>query len=103
MRSSTLHIKISPHLSQRLKIYAKKRSVAVGELVREAVASSYQLELADLNEHQRQAVSAYQGGYISLGKLSEEMGISILQMRRWLADHEIPQNNVFSDSDASNA
>jgi predicted HTH domain antitoxin len=103
MHSSTLHIKVRPAIAQKLKVLAKKRSVPVGELVREAVASSYQLDLADLNDRQRMVVSAYQGGYVSLGKLAEEMGMTVLDARTWLTEHDIPQNNSFSDDDAANA
>lgn len=103
MHSSTLHIKVRPALAQQLKVLAKKRSVPVGELVREAVASSYQLDLADLNDRRRMVVSAYQGGYVSLGKLAEEMGMTVLDARTWLTEHDIPQNNSFSEHDASNA
>lgn len=103
MHSSTLHIKVRPALAQQLKVLAKKRSVPVGELVREAVASSYQLDLADLNDRRRMVVSAYQGGYVSLGKLAEEMGMTVLDARTWLTEHDIPQNNSFSEPDASNA
>lgn len=103
MHSSTLHIKVRPALAQQLKALAKKRSVPVGELVREAIASSYQLDLADLNDRRRMVVSAYQGGYVSLGKLAEEMGMTVLDARTWLTEHDIPQNNSFSEHDASNA
>jgi len=103
MRSSTLHIKVRPDFAQKLKNLAKKRNVPVGELVREAVASSYQLELEDLSERQRTVVSAYQGGYISLGKLAEGMGMTVFDMRKWLLEHDIAQNNSFSDNDSAHA
>jgi predicted HTH domain antitoxin len=103
MRTSTLHIKVRPAYAQKLKSFAKKRNVPVGELVREAVASSYQLELADLNESQRTVVAAYQGGYVSIGKLAEEMGMKVFDARKWLSEHDIAQNNSFSDDDTANA
>ncbi|MDD5672775.1 MAG: hypothetical protein PHC61_01305 [Chitinivibrionales bacterium] len=103
MRSATLHIKVRPSFAQKLKSLAKKRSVPMGELVREAVASSYQLELADLSERQRTVVSAYQGGYVSIGKFAEEMGMTLLDARTWLLEHDIAQNNSFSHGDAENA
>jgi predicted HTH domain antitoxin len=103
MHSSTLHIKVRQGFAERLKVLAKKRSVPVGELVRDAVASSYQLELADLNERQRMVVSAYKGGYVSLGKLAEEMGMTVLDIRTWLMEHDIAQNNSFSEGDEVNA
>lgn len=103
MRSSTLHIKVRPVFAQKLKLLAKKRSVPVGELVREAVVASYQLELADLNERQHAVVSAYQGGYVSIGKLAEDLGMTVFDARAWLSDHDIAQNNSFADGDTANA
>lgn len=103
MNTSTLHIKVDPKLARGLKNLARKRNVPVGELVRQAVASSYQLELAELPDHQQKAVSAYQGGYISTGKLAQEMGMSVMKVREWLAEHDIPQNNAYSEEDLRNA
>ncbi len=103
MNSSTLHIKIKPELADGLKALSRKRATSVGELVRKAVISCYQLELLDLGEKQRRAVEAYQGGYISLGKLAEEMGMSVLKIRKWLDDCDIPQNNSFHEDDINNA
>lgn len=75
MQSSTLHVKIKPELAKGLKKLSRKWETSVGDLVRKAVLSCYQLELLDLNERQRRALEAFQGGYISLGKLAEEMGV----------------------------
>jgi predicted HTH domain antitoxin len=80
-----------------------KREVSVGELVRQAVLSCYQLDLLNLNEQQRRAVQAFQGGYISLGKLAQEMGMNIWNTRKWLDEHDIPQNNSFFQDDVDNA
>lgn len=103
MQSSTLHIKIKPELAEGLKKLSRKRETSVGDLVRKAVLSCYQLELLDLNERQRRAVEAFQGGYISLGKLAEEMGMNVLTTRKWLNEHDIPQNNSFLEDDVKNA
>lgn len=97
-----IHIKMQPTVANNLKNLSKKRSVPVGELVRQAVSRCYQLELMDLSERQYLAVAAYKGGYISIGKLSEEMGITLLEIRRWLADHDIPQNNLYDEQDVKN-
>ena len=77
MQNSTLHIKVKSELAKGLKAPARKRETSVGELIRQAVNSCYQVEIANLNEKQRRAVEAFQGGYISLGKLAEEMGMNI--------------------------
>ncbi len=45
----------------------------------------------------------FQGGYISLGKLAKEMGMSVWNIRKWLEEHDIPQNNSFLEDDVKNA
>ena len=102
MQNSTLHIKVKPELAKGLKALARKRDTSVGELIRQAVLSCYQIDLINLNEKQRRAVAAFQGGYISLGKLAEEMGMNILNTRKWLEEHDIPQNNSFLEDDVKN-
>ncbi len=103
MRTSVIHVKMHPKVAQNLKNLSKKRSVPVGELVRLAVSRCYQLDMTDLSEPQSLAVAAYQGGYISIGKLSEDMGITAIEARRWLVEHDIPQNNAFNEQDTKNA
>ena len=103
MQSSTLHIKVKPEIAKGLKELSKKKDIPVGELIRRAVTSCYQLDFLDLSEKQRRALEAYRGEYISLGKLSEEMGMTIWDARVWLEEHGIPQNNSFLENDASNA
>jgi len=103
MQSSTLHIKVKPRLAKGLKSLSKKRETSVGELVRQAVVSCYQLDLLNLNEKHRRALEAFKGNYISLGKLAEEMGMNVLNVRRWLKEHDIPQNNSFLEDDLKNA
>jgi predicted HTH domain antitoxin len=94
---------VKPELAKGLKALSRKRETSVGELVRQAVLSCYQLELLNLNEKQRRAVEAFQGGYISLGKLAEEMGMNVWDTRKWLIEHEIAQNNSFLEDDVKNA
>jgi predicted HTH domain antitoxin len=103
MQKSTLHIKVKSELARGLKELARKRETSVGELIRQAVNSCYQVELANLNQKQRRAVEAFQGGYISLGKLAEEMGMNVWNTRKWLAEHDISQNNSFFENDVKNA
>ncbi len=103
MRTSTLHIKVTAEMAERLKALSRRLETPVGELIRQAVISRYQLELLDLPERQRHAVEAFRGGYISLGKLAEKMGMDVWGLREWLRDHEIPQNNSFLESDIENA
>jgi hypothetical protein len=103
MQSSTLHIKIKPELAKALKSLSVKRETSVGELVRRAILSCYQLDLLSLSDKHRRAVEAYQGCYISLEKLSEELGMTVWATRKWLKDHDIPQNNSFLEDDVDNA
>jgi hypothetical protein len=55
----------------------------------------YQLELLSLNERQRRAIEAFQGGYIGIGKLAEEMGMHVWDLQKWLEEHDIPQNSTY--------
>jgi len=103
MKTATLHVKITPSLAEELKQIARRRELPVGELVREAVVNRYQIDFSSLPDRQRRALHAYQGGYISIGKLSEEMGMNLFEMRAWLADHGMSQNNQYSDRDCENA
>lgn len=104
MQSATLHIKVKPEVAKGLKALSRKRNTSVGELVRQAVISSYQLELiSSLNTRQKRALEAYQGSYISLSRLADEMGMNLWDIRTWLQEHNIPQNNSFLEDDVKNA
>ena len=103
MQTATLHVKLDPEVDSRLRQLAKQRNVSKGQLVRQAVASCYQLTVDDLPRHQQQALAAYEGGFISLGKLAEKMGMSLLEIRHWMVEHDLPQNSTFSLEDADNA
>jgi predicted HTH domain antitoxin len=103
MQNSTLHIKIKPELAEGLKALAKKREPSVGQVVRQAVISCYQIDIANLSEKQRRAVEAFQEGYISQGKLAEELGMNVWNTRKWLIEHNISQNNSFYENDVKNA
>ena len=103
MQNSTIHIKVTPELASALKSLSQKRKTSVGELVRRAVLSCYQLDMLNLNEKQRRAVEAFQGGYISIGKLAEEMGMNVWNIQKWLDEYAIPQNNSFLEDDVKNA
>jgi hypothetical protein len=82
---------------------AAARGKSKGQLVREAIATCYQTSFGDLPARQRQALSAYQGGFISIGKLAREMGMHVLQLRSWLAERGIAQQVVYGDEDAARA
>lgn len=99
----TLHIKIDHAFNLELKRLAKVRNSTVSELIRQALVVCYQIDLLRLPDKQKQALEAYRGGFISLGKLSELMGLTPLKMREWLNEHDIPQNNSYSQEDVKNA
>lgn len=103
MQTSTLHVKVKPELADSLKRLSRKRNKSVGSLVRQAILANYQLDLQGLSQRQHRAIEAYQGEYISLGKLAEEMGMNILKIRDWLEEHDIPQKNSFNEEDLKNA
>jgi hypothetical protein len=85
---------MSAHAVKRLRSLSRERCIAVEELVRRAVNVSYPAEMANLSDHQRQALAAYQGGFISIGKLAEEMGQSVFDAHRWLADHDAARARI---------
>ncbi len=102
-QDATLHIKLDRESNSRLKKLAYERGTSKGQLVREAISACYQTSLDELPLRQRHALSAYQGGYISLAKLGRAMGMHVLEARRWLEEHGIPQLNAFGDEDVANA
>jgi hypothetical protein len=99
----TLHIKVAPGMSEELKQLSKIRGMTVSELIRQAILVCYQLDLLGLSDRQKQALEAYRGGFISLGKLSELMGRPAVEMRQWLQEHNIFLNTAFTEDDVENA
>lgn len=102
-QTATLHIKVEPEVARGLKQVAGRRRVTVGELVRQAVQTCYQTEWLGLTATQRQALEAYRGGYISLGKLSEAMGLATLKTREWLNERGVVQNTTSTKEDLAHA
>ena len=102
-QDTTIHVKVEPSVAEGLRRLAQHRKQTVGELVRQAISTCYQPDLLGLSDVQRQAVEAYRGGYISLGRLAERLGLSPVATRRWLKEHDIDQNTCFSLDDSSNA
>jgi hypothetical protein len=102
-QTATLHIKVEPTTARGLKQVAGRRRVTVGELVRQAVQTCYQTEWMGLTAAQRQALEAYRGGFISLGKLAETMGLTPLKAREWLNERGIAQNTVCDKEDRAHA
>lgn len=72
-----------------LKAYSRKAGKTLGELVREALNATYKKK--DRIEHAKQiAIEAYKEGFISIGKLSEILGVDIVSLRLYLKEHGIP-------------
>lgn len=103
LKDTTLHIKVSAHLAKALKQLADDRDQSVAELVRLALNACYQVDILALKEHEKHALEAYLGGFISIGKLAEVMGFPVIKMRQWLNEHNIRQNILYSDSDVKHA
>ncbi|MBN1152282.1 MAG: hypothetical protein JXA58_03640 [Dehalococcoidia bacterium] len=102
-RDATLHMKLDRGIDEHLKRLAHARGTSKGQLVREAISACYHTALTDLPQRQRLAISAYQGGYLSLSRLAMVMGMHVLDLRRWLKEHDIAQSGAYSDRDAGNA
>jgi len=102
-QDATLHVKLDGETDGKLKKLAYEQGKSKGQLVREAIAACYQTAMEDLPLRQRQAVAAYQGGYISLGKLARAMGMHVLELRGWLEEHGIATRNAFAETDVANA
>ena len=102
-RDATLHVKLDRETDENLKRLAAAQGKSKGQLVREAISACYQTSFEDLPLPQRQAIAAYQGGYISLGSLARAMGLHVLQLRRWLGERGMAQQVAFGDEDADRA
>jgi hypothetical protein len=102
-QTATLHVKIEPRTARGLKRLARSRGQTVGEMVRQAISSCYQPDLAGLGNRQRQAVEAYRGGFISLGRLAEALGLSLASTQTWLVVQGLAKPAAFARSDAAHA
>jgi DNA-directed RNA polymerase specialized sigma24 family protein len=102
-QDATLHVKLDSETDGKLKKLAYDRGKSKGQLVREALSACYQTAMDELPLRQRRALAAYQGGYISQGKLARVMGMHVLELRGWLKEHEIACSHPFSEADTANA
>ena len=102
-QDATLHVKLDSETAGKLKKLAYDQGKSKGQLVREAISACYQTKLDDLPLRQRQALAAYQGGYVSMGKLARVMGMHVLELRGWLKEHGITTRNASGEEDAQNA
>jgi predicted HTH domain antitoxin len=102
-RDATLHVKLDSETDAKLRRLAAARGKSKGQLVREAISACLQPALDELPLKQRRALGAYEGGFISIGRLAREMGMHVLELRDWLQERGIAQQNALGDQDASSA
>ena len=99
------NIMLSEDQHKKLKRYAQREGRTLGGLVRDALDVVYKKR--DRLEHRRQvAVSAYEEGFISLGKLAEVLGLDPVSTRNYLKDKGISiqvQDKGDLTKDAENA
>ena len=100
---ATLHVKIDVATNEQLACLASARKTSKGQLVRDAIFACYQVPVNDLPVRQRRALAAFAGGFISLGKLAESLGMHVLDLRRWLAEHGMEPYTTMSADDHLNA
>lgn len=100
---ATLHIKIDSTTNEQLSRLAKARGTSKGRLVRDAISACYHVPIEELPVQQARALAAFEGGFISIGKLAESLGLHVLEMRRWLSEHGIDQGTATSADDHRHA
>lgn len=99
------NIMLTDEQHRKLKSYSKKEGKTLGELVREAVDNAYKKK--DVLDHRKAvAIDAYKEGLISLGKLSEILGVDVISARIYLKEQGITlggQDKYEIVTDAANA
>ena len=99
------NILLSDEQHRQLKVRSRRQGRTLGELVRAAVESSYGKHDA-LEERRRVALEAYRAGFISLGRLSEILGLDPVGARTYLRKSGISLQATSADDvlqDAINA
>lgn len=99
-RSHALHLKIEQELADALARLSSERDVSIAELVRRAIRRTYAAGIEGLSERKAAALVAWEAGFISLGKLAEELGMEVLALRTWLRDHGFEPAAAWHVSDA---
>lgn len=83
------NIMLTDEQHKKLKSYAKRRKRTLGELVRESVDLTYK-KADSIDQRKSVAVAAYKEGLISLGRLSEILGVDQVTARFYLKEKGIP-------------
>lgn len=72
-----------------IKAYAKREGKTLGRMVREALDVAYRKK-DPLERRRETALAAYREGFVSLGKVSEVLGVDPVSARAYLRDAGIP-------------
>ena len=83
------NIMLSDEQHKKLKLYANKKGRTLGGLVRDALDVVYKKK-DTLEQRKQVALNAYQEGFISLGKISEVLGLDPVSARNYLKEYGIP-------------
>ena len=98
------NVMLTPRQHLNLKHLAAVRHRTLGELVRDAIDSTFPQDKIEQRHHV--ALAAYREGFISLGKLSESLGVDPVSAREYLRERGIPlmtQGAEEITADAANA
>ena len=98
------NVMLTPQQHITLKQMATARHRTLGELVRDAIDSTFTIDTVE-RRHQV-ALAAYREGSISLGKLAESLGVDPLTARNYLQEQGLAQQVQGADeilTDAANA
>lgn len=98
------NVMLTPQQHFNLKRMATSMHRTLGELVRDAIDTTFPRDSID--RRRQVAMAAYREGFISLGKLAESLGVDPYTARSYLLEHHIPlmiQDASDITSDAGNA
>lgn len=98
------NVMLTPQQHITLKQLATSMHRTLGELVRDAIDSTFVIDTVERRHHV--ALAAYREGFISIGKLAESLGVDPLTARSYLKEQGIRQMVQGVDeimSDAANA
>jgi predicted HTH domain antitoxin len=98
------NVMLTPDQHLTLKQMAASMHCTLGELVRDAIDSTFAVDTIE-RRHQV-AIAAYREGFISLGKLAQSLGVDPLTARGYLKERGIQQTVQDLDeimTDAANA
>jgi predicted HTH domain antitoxin len=98
------NVMLTPQQHMNLKQASASMHRTLGELVRDAIDSTFPRDKIERRHHV--ALAAYREGFISLGKLAESLGVDPLTTRDYLRERGIQimtQSAEEITADAANA